>query len=167
MTTIDGLMLRLDADASALRAELGAARVAVAQDATRMGEAFQDSAGAIEGAFSGTFGRLRHQVATMDLDVRGLLRGLLSDLAFGFADLGLDSVFGLAASVALPAFAGAAPRAQPAAGGNPVNVTVTQSFALGVAPTVRAELAAMMPTIRRDVTAAVVEAQRRSGGRLI
>ncbi|MEX2648627.1 MAG: hypothetical protein WD673_06400 [Alphaproteobacteria bacterium] len=46
-----------------------------------------------------------------------------------------------------------------------VNQTVT--IATGVAPTVRAEMAALLPAFKRETIAAVIDAQRRSAGSLI
>jgi hypothetical protein len=162
MTTVDAVMVRIEADASALRAELARAGEAAERDAGRIATSFEGAAGAIDRSLGGTFGRLRRQVAALDFDLRGLLGGLLGDLALGAAGAGIE---GLLEGV----FAGFAPRAAPApaiAQRAGTGVTIQQTFVVnqGADAAAVAALHRTAARIKRETLAAVQDAQRRSAG---
>lgn len=154
------------------------------------------AAGEIEGAYRAGLGAVRRQFRDLEFDAREVLRAVVGDLAGSFVDQGIGALgsglLGALGGLFQGAFArGGGVEADRAAlvgeagpelfvprtagtivpnhalGGPSIVVNQTVTITTGVAPTVRAEMAALLPAFKRETLAAVIDAQRRTGGALI
>jgi hypothetical protein len=184
---------RLSAAYDAIRAERFDAEARHLDGIVALNERAADD---IEGAYRAGLGAVRRQFRALEFDARAILRAILGDLAGSLAEQGIGAigagVFGALGGLFQGAFADGGsvsagraalvgeqgpelfvPRAAGAIvpngtlrGGPAVIVNQTVTIAAGVAPTVRAEMAALLPVFKRETIAAVIDAQQRSGGAL-